>query len=87
MIIDNDRLFQTENLDEVQEIYDEQINNFSEHINTYLSNKDKIDTYKEFMIELWGQDEWLDTYYAIYGNEVEQFKKDYIVELKEFYNI
>jgi hypothetical protein len=87
MIIDNEKVFQTEDLDEVQEIYDEQINNFNEHINTYLSNKDEIDIYKEFMIELWGQDNWLDTYYAIYGNEVEQFKKDYIVELKEFYNI
>jgi len=87
MIIDNEKVFQTEDLDEVQEIYDEQINNFNEHINTYLSNKDEIDIYKEFMIELWGQDKWLDTYYAIYGNEVEQFKKDYIIELKEFYNI
>ena len=84
MIIDNEKVFQTEDLDEVQEVYDGLINDFSEHINTYLNNKNEIDTYKEFMIELWGQDDWLNTYYAIYNN-IEQFKKDYINELEEFY--
>ena len=84
MIIDNEKVFQTEDLDEVQEIYENNIKHFNEHMNTHLTHKDKINKYKEFMIELWGQDEWLNTYCAIYGNDIDQFKEDYKFELKEF---
>lgn len=82
--MDNDKIFRTEDLDEIQKIYNDTTNNFSEHINIYLTHKDKINKYKEFMIELWGQDEWLNTYCAIYGNDIDQFKEDYKFELKEF---
>ena len=79
MIIDNEKIFQTEDIDDVQELYEDNIRHFSEH--TYNEN---IDTYEEFLKELWG-DDWQEMYSSIYGDAgLKQFKKDYKFELKEF---
>lgn len=79
MIIDNEKVFQIEDIDRVQELYEDNSKHFSGH--TYNEN---IDTYEEFLKKLWG-DDWQEMYSSIYGDAgLKQFKKDYKYELKEF---
>lgn len=79
MIIDNNKIFQTENIDDIQELYESNTKHFSEHTygNKYL---------EKLFDEIWGQDCGLETFNAIYNDDWKQFKKDYQFELEEFKN-
>lgn len=79
MIIDNEKVFQTEDLNEVQEIYENNIKHFSKHTygNRYL---------KKLFDKIWGQDYGLETFCSIYGDDWKQFKEDYKFELEEYLN-
>lgn len=78
-MIDNEKVFQTEDLDEVQEIYENNTKHFSKHTygNRYL---------KKLFNEIWGQDYGLETFCSIYEDDWKQFKEDYKFELEEYLN-
>ncbi len=78
--MDNEKIFQTEDIDEVQEKYEYRTYHFSSH--TYKINK----RYRKFAKELWGEG-YEETFNAIYGDNLEQFKQDYAFEIDDYFNI
>lgn len=75
-MIDNERIFETEDIDRVEEMYEDMTENFSGH--TYENTR-----YAKLFRELWGQN-YKETFNSIYNRNFEEFKKDYEFELNEF---
>jgi hypothetical protein len=78
--MDNEKIFQTEDIGEIQEKYEDSTYHFSSH--TYeINNK-----YRKFAKELWGKD-YEETFNAIYGDDLKQFKEDYAIEIEDYFDI
>lgn len=76
MNIDNDRLFCTEDIDRVEEMYEDDTESFSEH--TY-ENKH----YAKLFRDLWGEN-YKQVFCNLYKDNFEEFKKDYEFEYLEY---
>jgi uncharacterized protein YeaO (DUF488 family) len=78
-MIDNKRIFETEDIDRVQEIYEDMTESFNGRGIKYDNTR-----YAKLFKSLWGNDNWREYFYSIYGDDFEEFKKDYEFELNEF---
>lgn len=78
MNIDNDRLFCTEDIDRVEEMYEDVTECFSGREVKYENTR-----YAKLFKSLWGQN-YKEVFSSIYGNDFKEFKKDYEFEYLEF---